>query len=189
MGLVDDFKDLPRVWKELNPLGKTITIVGVVLSALSVASIADATFQLKGFIVNAIYVYRQITEPVVIFLSDAFDYRFRQAQLDLIVLGGLSGASFFRASRLVPITARILGAIMFLLIFVSLGFAFDVQESPFWLTAFLLTPLAFWLGGRPMKQLSESPEIKRTAMYILIIYLLVGFVAGVSEGVSRPIGD
>ena len=53
---------------------------------MSVGSIADTVFEFKGFIINGINLYRDITEPIREFFKTYFGFNISQGMQDFIVI-------------------------------------------------------------------------------------------------------
>ncbi len=183
---------------------KVLAVAIFMGSAMSIASIADVTFQMRGFLVNAIEFYRLLTEPLMLFLSRWItleQYQVDGAIFMILFTGARIRAEhtveehyhserpqmypdFFKNKIFRDMYMVLAGLILFLpLIFMG--------KLATWLyLGFLgLSALNMVVGPTAKRLAKMNPYMFRvarsTVSYLLAILLFTAIVAGISEGLTR----
>ena len=65
MGLVDEFDEVKKAWKDAPLLLKAWLVLSALLSSASIASLSQTVFEWKGFLVHAVTFYREtVSQPL-----------------------------------------------------------------------------------------------------------------------------
>ncbi len=86
MNLYKEIDDLIVLWKKRSTSGKAFLIFAFSLSIMSIGSLADTVFAFKGFIVEGLRFYREVTEPIRQIASSFLELKVTQIYQDLFVL-------------------------------------------------------------------------------------------------------
>jgi len=215
MGIRDDLNDLKKSWSSFSPLTKVFFGATFLTSSLSLASIADSVFQLRGFISTAIDFYRSLVEPLRALVAEYLRLEFVQVQVDEVIFLTLIVGSYLRAGRVVRMPSQrrdnilmvlVAALVMALVIFhnhdpdvyLLLNFGFVIAFTwpliyPKGLIVFnkaVLIALKKASFGK-LDLLEERDALldvrndQIVAINMLAIFLFVAVVAGISEGLTR----
>ncbi|MBW2664224.1 MAG: hypothetical protein JRD93_20170 [Deltaproteobacteria bacterium] len=195
MGLREDFQSLQESWADFSSATKIFLCGTFLVSSMAIASIADATFKLRGFITTAIDFYRALTAPAMDWLR--IHYEISQSHADAILLSAIFFASLARGGALANRTYdTVLGA---------------TYEWVFWTTTWLLSvPLlvscpehqllqigvgllsfvvfiGYYKRARSIWFFNERVALmaRHALLLMLAVFLFVAVVAAISEGLTR----
>jgi hypothetical protein len=172
------------------------------MSVLSIASLADSIFALKGFIAAAIDFYRVVVSPIVAFFEILFRIHIKQQLFDLvaavILINSTTGKAIYAEIQTngvaVPRIRYTVLQAMFLLFWIVAAVAlFLVSPITGLVMATVSFPLWWLIRGYIMskifrrEQTFEERVDRRTSVYILTVYLVVAILAAVSEGLVKPL--
>ncbi len=201
MTIKEDWAQLIAGWKKLSPIGKLVGAVLFVMSALSIASLADSVFALKGFIAVAIGFYHTFAIPIAAFLSGLLRFNIEQELFDLIVAAILINTATTKAAFAevvqnnvpVPRLAYFMHQAIFLAAWIVAAIVlFLISPTGGLLVATVSFPLWWLVRGFVMskvfkrKQTFEERVDRRTSVYIFTVYTVVAILAAISEGLARP---
>jgi hypothetical protein len=88
LGIAEDFEGLKSKWSSFSILTKASFLASLILSCLSIASLADHIFKLKGFILEGVRFWSIITNHFVDFFS-FLNITVHSWQIDFWVVIGL----------------------------------------------------------------------------------------------------
>jgi len=207
MGIQGDFNELKKAWSSFSPLTKVFFGAIFFGSCLSVSSIADGVFKLRGFIVTAIDFYHSLVQPLTAFIAEYVGLDLGQGQVDGIILMTLITTSIIRVNRVRgprDVKADIMqiiswGSMMGGIIFLDDG---SGRVSRILISCFVIIILLAVVYPRMVFKVAEVASLgkrqygRRDELYfirgyklavinILAVSLFVAVVAGVSEGLSR----
>ena len=190
MGIKDDFEGLTQTWKTLSAPIKVFLAANFLVSSLSIASISDSIFKFKGFIKAAVEFYQLCTGMVLGFLTKYVYIDLVQVQIDVIILFLLFGGAFYRSLIKYNVGGRVKywsGYTVFLSIYIVVmaapGTGIEMIIGYFFSIMILATiyPL---LHSNIVS--SKIVAINKAALlYIYAIFIFIGVVAAVSDGLSR----
>lgn len=206
MSLLGDFDEIKRSWKALPGWLKVVISASFLVSVLSIGSLADSVFQLKGFFAEAVAFYRMLFGPLASVLATYLQVEDPQAAIDLAVSINLLAVAETNAL----ITVRPLGR--WSEIYSKPGFRVRVLLFN-WIFTCILAAIAWWLMGITATVILfvivfPATYILRSVFilyvigrksghqyqqelvaggYMVSVYLLIGFIAAVSEGLTRPL--
>jgi len=185
MSVKDDYDELKRVWSALEPLTKVLLAVAFASSVLSLASLADNVFALKGFLSNTIDFYRNFTKPIANFLSLSVKRELSELDVDAIVLLSLVSFSHLRGIILNHKTDYDFNVpafyFMLLCVWLTVYYTPETKSLVFiTLGLFVYKIFAVFLSEMPAKR---SHQLSINFMVAVIVF--VGALAAVSEGLSR----
>ena len=96
MTIKDDYQSLKQWLRQASPTVKVIAVVWFITTISNIASLSDAVFQWKGFILDGVEFYRRwITDPLHGLLVD-LDPRLIDVNADLLALSILCSIGFLR---------------------------------------------------------------------------------------------
>ncbi len=182
-------------------MGKIVSALLLTMSLLSVASLADSVFALKGFVVTAIAYYRSLVSPVLALANWLLPVSIPPTLFDLFVVAILintATAKSVNAELLLegvnaPVWIRIAHHSVFLIVWLAVAIGLYLFDTRLGLVLAALSFPLFWLlRGYIMVALFRRPETfvervdRRTALYILTVYLIVAVLAAISSGLARP---
>ena len=202
MAIRDDWVGLIASWGKLSPILKIVAVVLFVMSALSIASLADSVFALKGFIAAAINFYRTVASPIVAFLESLFRIHLEQQLFDLVAAAILINSATGKANYAeaiadgvtVPRLPYIVFQAIFLLIWIVVAvilFLFSPTLGLAMATVWL--PLWWLIRGYIMSKIFRREPTyvervdRRTSVYILTVYPVVAILAAISAGLAKPL--
>ena len=197
MGIQGDFNELKEAWSSFSPLSKVFFGATFLGSCLSVSSIADGVFKLRGFIVTAIDFYHSLVEPLTRLIAEYIG----------IILMTLITVSIIRANRVLWLGnvkaellqvlswALMMGGIIFLddgsgrvsRILISLFVIIILSVAAYPRMVFKVAEVASlgkWRYGR-RDELDLMRAYRLAAINIFAVLLLVASVAAISEGLTR----
>ena len=199
MALREDLQALTQLWVEGSVLARVFSGASLLLSALSLGSLADAVFQFKGFVAQALDVYRALTATIIEWMRIYFDIEITQMWFDATVVGILCVSSVVRS-------AVGLGENRFFAFYAAIGIALVVVQAGFLLTVFTSTTfgssigtvvglaitlpsvlLMFAYGSRNHSDFSMACKI--ACINVVGLYLLVAVVIAIIEGATRPLAS
>ena len=215
MGIRDDFNELKEAWSSFSPLIKVFFGATFLTSSLSLASIADSAFKLRGFIVTAIDFYHSLVEPLTTLIAEYLRLNLAQDQVDVVIFMTIIVGSSLRAGRVLRMSSQrrddivlvlLAASIMALVIFHNHGAEVYLFLNLLFVITVSLT-LIFPKGqlvfnkavSRALKKasfgkidfLEERDDLLRLrqaqllGINVLAIFLFVAVVAGISEGLTR----
>lgn len=185
MGLKADLEEVTGYWARSPWRVRVFLAIALFLSATSLASISEAVFKWKGFILEALDFYRQfIAGPIGSFVTTVTGLAVTPQWIDSAVLlglflGALARVTPFRhrttIARLVDY-AVYAGAYLMMLALLLLESPSSTQYSV-WLfyPAFVLAAYLLTKGATRILAMS----------FMLFPVLLVGVLAGVNTGLSK----
>lgn len=201
MTIKDDWAELIAGWKKLSPIGKLIGVVLFAMSVLSIASLADSVFALRGFIESAIDFYRALTSPIAAFLSKLLRFRIEQELFDLVAAAILINtatekAAFTELSQSEVAVPRLLyflhHAISLITWIIVAMVLFLINPTGGLILATVSLPMWWLVRGYVMNKIFKREQTfeervdRRTSVYILTVYTVVAILAAISEGLARP---
>lgn len=98
MALREDFTTWRNSFDEMSALGRVAYFVPILLGFLSIASIGDAVFRFKGFLLALIGPYKFISDLIVEFLG-ALGLVVSSMQVDILLVSSLVFGSICRSLR------------------------------------------------------------------------------------------
>ncbi|EMV9369370.1 hypothetical protein AADU81_003160 [Vibrio alginolyticus] len=180
MGIAEDFESLRTNWSSLSGTSKVLFLVSACLSFLSIASLSDSIYKMKGFLAEAIEFWRWIG-GYVIELTKHLGLSIEQWQMDywaiiciVLIPYTISRWSVF-GTRSNIIRFSIFLAVLYLP-FVK-GQMYSLVSAGFIYISTLLVVL----------YPPRTPEFNLIAIRMVLPPLGVAVVAAVVEGISRPI--
>ncbi len=190
MGLIEDAKSATQIWGTLSPLGKVLLLGGFVTSALSVGSLADATFKYRGFLSVGIEFYRTVANLPFDVPRLWFDLELPQPQVDAICMGTLLGVAFYRTHRSIePVERSVLSSILpaTLVVPTLWGITLSTTFLVIMIPPVLLLSFATLdkLTRKTRYKFSGPVQVGPTLGYVVAVYLTVAVVAAISEGLTR----
>ena len=84
-------------------MGKLLTAIAVLSNASSIASLSEDIIKWKGFLLDGIHLYRQIVNPIRLYIVEHSSLTFTPQKMDLLVLFYMLFFIMFRTMR--PILA------------------------------------------------------------------------------------
>lgn len=198
MGMRGDFNDLKEAWSSFSLLTKIFLAGSFLTSSLSLASIADSVFKLRGFIEMAIAFYHSLVEPLTALIAEYIGLDLVQGQVDGIILVTIITTSFIRVNRILGVTKEtffwvcLWVAWVGLIIIIDDGSGFpSIFMSGFYMTMIFLVGLLsavnpIWIGMfLPQFSPRDVVVFRLTAINILAVLIFVAVVASISEGLTR----
>ena len=207
MGIQGDFNDLKQAWSGFTPLAKVFFGAIFFGACLSVSSIADGVFKLRGFIVTAIDFYHFLVQPLTAFIAEYVGLDLGRGQVDGIILMTLITASIVRANRVLgprDVKAELLQVLSWAFMVGGIIFLDDGsgRVSRILISCFVIIILLAVVYPRMVFKVAEVASLgkrqygRRDELYfirgyklavinILAVSLFVAVVAGVSEGLTR----
>ena len=181
MGIVEDFESLKSKWSSLSLLTKVIFSLLLVLSFLSIASLADHVFKLRGFIVEGLNFWSAFTAYFVDLLA-VVNISIQPWQIDFWVVLGIAFFPYISERWNVLTTSRKFSLILLLVAYIT--FPFTVKQSFATYVAFYLYCSILVVCFLPPRTVS----FKLIAVRMVTPPTLVAILAAVSEGLYRPLG-
>jgi len=186
MGLKSDLDEVTQHWSRAPWRVKIFLAIALFLSTSSLASLSEAVFRWKGFVLDALGFYRQwVAEPIVALLQRVVERNVPNSFVDNAVLLGLFMAAvarvllFRRASR-TKHAADIVVCIAVYAVMLYL-FAGEANPKPGGNTVWILYPLYVF-----MAYVSTNGAERILALaYVLAPALLVGLLAAISSGLAK----
>lgn len=183
MSLKDDVSAAANEWGTASWKVRVLLVLGVLLSASSLASLADTVFQWKGFLLRGLEFYRAyVAAPLANLVTSLVGKPLTQVQIDAVVLFALFFGALMRIEAMQPISparriARILAQVFLFALCVAFV-ALPVQDGT---TVWLAYP-GFVLA---VCLLVRGRERVQAVIFMVAPALLVAIAAAVSEGISR----
>ena len=181
MGLYDDYKSILKADLENKTiLDKTVYVIAVIALIFSLGSISDAAFGFKGFIVNFIDSYRLVVHWPIEYLSKFMTIKLNPNSIDWFVMFGLvyKVGNSLDKKKMSKFPWLLLGVIFL----AAIGYHFvGYIEVITYVILSIPIGVAFgiWLSER------SQPKAKEFLIKITSIYLTLGVIAAISEGLFR----
>ena len=190
MGLKGDINELKKAWPHLSLLTRLLLLLSVLISILSVSSLADSVYKFRGFIVLGIDFYRAFIFPYLDTLITFFNIRLNSRELDTTVFISLITGTLIRVMSVYKVKGAG-SAIGVWLVYMYL--MFDEKLPPQAVAFGYMMAIAF-MGVAPLmlKKLrgSEVALVYRVSTaFILFIMVLVCGTAAISEGLTRSLSE
>jgi hypothetical protein len=207
----EDYESLRKVWEGCSPLTKILIAGHFLATSLSMASIADKTAALRGFVTTTVHFYRTLTAPV------AHRLKMPQIEIDSFVLLMILIVAQWRATITAKDRFRLtsgeyklaLWLFVFRVVFRYTTKSMNQDVATAWWCLSCVTLLLLWdamrgwFSSRPNSKASdfiakifgiEASDTKRlqsrlTVSYFGAAFLLVALVAAISEGLTRLPGS
>ncbi|WP_257325286.1 hypothetical protein [Pseudoalteromonas rhizosphaerae] len=180
LGLLEDVESLRSKWSSLSFLTKVLLVICLVTSFLSITSLADHIFKLKGFIVEALNFWIVIRAYVIGLLS-FIHISIESWQLDFWIVFGIAFYPYvFERWKILPTSdrLRIVGIVSFYIVF-----PFTVGQSTATYTAICLYIVMLIVCLLPPR----TTQFSFIAVRMITPPILVAIVAAISEGIYRPL--
>jgi hypothetical protein len=180
LGIAEDFEGLRSRWSSLSSCTKLIFSASMVLSFLSIASLADHVYKLKGFMNEAVILWSSVTKFFVDVLA-IFDLEVKPWQLDFWVIIILASSPYLFGRWHVLSLHRKFQHILMFFVNLSLPFIFTHTITIYVASFFYIAALCiiFW------------PPLSKDFAFIGIKMVLppvsVAILAAIAEGISRPL--
>src|SRR5690554_1063802 len=100
MSLHGDLEEIKKLWPSLSLPVKVLLGFSFVISCLSITSLADRVFELKGFISGAVQFYQEFLSPVFVFLVSKLGLTVSPIKADVLLLFLIISGSLIRAQFL-----------------------------------------------------------------------------------------
>jgi hypothetical protein len=185
MGLRSDIEEVTQYWSRSPWRVKLFLLLALFLSTSSLASLSEAVFKWKGFILDALVFYRtHLSHPFSEFVSRLSGHPVPAHFVDGAVLLGLFHATLIRALllRRQSLPRRITDVAFFLLTYSAMLYVMaDQPDRPNETTVWVLYP-AFLLAAYV---LTDGAERLLAMSYMLVPVLVVAILAAVSSGLAR----
>lgn len=188
MGLKADIDEVTQHWRRSPWRVKVFLLVALFLSTSSLASLSEAVFKWKGFLLDALAFYRRnMSQPVSELATHLLARPLSPHFIDSAVLFGLFHGALIRALllRQVTLATRITGIASLTLSYSGMLYLMANAASPpnqpkdfsIWIVypAFLLTAYILTKGAERLLAMS----------YMLVPVILVAMVAAVSSGLAK----
>lgn len=187
MGVQDDLKDLRELWPSLSIAWKIFLLANFIISFLSITSLADKVFELKGFIVKAVLFYQETVSPIFLFIFSIFDVHLSQEKVDALILFTFISASLIRArsiydKKLMMLDIATWAWLVFMILKVNDNAVFGFVYGFFGLIVGV-SCLPFFF--KSLKGAEPVMPYRIALISILAMGLLLGIVSAVSEGLAR----
>jgi predicted small integral membrane protein len=179
LGFLEDAESLKSKWSTFSLLSKILLLTLLMTSFLSITSLADHIFKLKGFIVEGLNFWLAITSYIVDLLS-FIDISIQSWQLDFLIVFGIAFLPYVSERwKILPNSNRL--RIIALLSF-YIVFPFTVSESTATYTAIYLYIATLAVCLLPPR----TDSFGFIALRMVTPPILVVIVAAISEGIYRP---
>ena len=185
MGLKADLDEVTQHWKRSPWRVKIFLLVALFLSTSSLASLSDAVFKWKGFILDALIFYREhISQPLAEIFSGVLGHPLPPSFFDGAVLLGLVHGALIRAILLRRASAmqHIADVAFFVFSYVAMLFILgNEKHKPGESSSWILYP-GFLLA---VYMLTKGAERMLALAYMVAPVLLVSIIAAVSAGLAK----
>ena len=180
LGFLEDAESLKAKWPSFSLLGKVLLFTLLMLSFLSITSLADHIFKLKGFIAEALSFWLVITSYIVDLLS-FINVSIQSWQLDFLVVFGIAFFPYvFERWKILPISRRFR---LIITLSIYIIFPFIVSQSTATYTAIYLYIVTLIICLLPPR----TASFNFIAIRMVTPPILVAIVAAISEGLYRPL--
>jgi hypothetical protein len=189
MGLHGDIKEIRKAWPELPAPFRLFLAINFFISCLSVASLADSIYALKGFVKNAINIYHEFLSPVLEFIISNFGMEVSQTKADSMLLVTLIAMSLIRSNYLGKGLFYETGVYISLWI-ANIDLIYNGPDEKVYLSYFYWFGMIFLQSILPIlfQKLKNVPFLisaQMAAVQILITFFTVAVLAAISEGLYR----
>lgn len=188
MGLKADLDEVTHHWRRSPWRVKIFLVLALFVSSSSLASLSEAVFRWKGFVLDALFFYRiWIAEPLCSLAQHVLGYPIHRSTVDAVVFYGIFFAALMRALLLRRVSPAkratdflVLAAAYAYMVYTTAAPApaSSSQNEP---TIWILYPFyilaAFFM--------TRGAERVLAIAYMVIPVFLVGLVAAVSIGLSK----
>jgi len=180
VGLAEDFDSLKRQWSSLSSLTKVGFTLSLILSFLSVASLADSLYKMKGFIAEGIRVWQILGKFATDFLG-SLGLIVEQWQLDFISLALLVLVPYLSSRWKIFSPSRKATFVLILVLYALMPFVTpkNLAINSIYFVYFGIL-VGFFLPP-------QSPEFNIIGFRIMLPPILLAIFAAVVEGLSRPL--
>jgi len=187
MSLHGDLEEVKKLWPSLSLPTKILLGSSLVVSILSVTSLADRVFELKGFISDAAHLYQELLSPAFIFLVSKVGLTLSPIKADalllfLLISGALIRAQFLYNRDIVVIDVFSCIFLVWFTYSISDHAVFGVIYGYFGLICFMS---ALPLAVKTMRDSKALLSYRLAFATIVGMGLLVGVIAAISEGLAR----
>ena len=182
-----DIKLLKSAWGNVSIISKALTIISLLMSFMSIASLADNIFQFKGFIVTGIEFYRVIISKIFLFIRIDLPVEVR----DFIVFNSFLLIPIIKTENTVADASnfswfRIFLVYCFMITYpILLMLAADADSGVMHrfgiLSALALILLMF------INEPNRRIILFRTGIHVMIVIVAISTLAAISEGLSKPL--
>lgn len=180
MGFLEDAESLKSKWSSFSFLTKVLLFILLVMSFLTITSLADHIFKLKGFIVEALNFWVLIRNYIISVLS-FIHISIKSWQLDFLLVFGIAFFPYVSERWGILPTSNRLRIITLVSLYII--FPFTVSQSTATYTAIYLYIAMLIICLLPPRTTSFS----FIAVRMITPPILVAIVAAISEGIYRPL--
>ena len=188
MGLVGDIEEVKRFWGEVSWGGRILIVLSAFFAISPIASLSDAVFQWKGFILTGVELYRYWVSLGIDLLKSlgvTFNYKYIDAYIVIsIFYFSMVRRRIFSSSFLSQILAL---AITFVFV-VSLIISMDVVSSRYSdrdNSFYLMLGYIFLLLTYPFGKSFEKNELFAYYLPVTITFTSILILAAINAGLER----
>lgn len=202
MSIKGDFKEVKQFWPTLSTPAKIFFAVSFTLSCLSITSIADKVFELRGFIRTTVEFYQSNISIIFVDFFLYFDIALAQVKIDAIIFLTLITSALIRAHFFYKAPGIALDTLTWLAFMVAIYKVNDTQAFIIIYTyiaviifcatiPFILKNISLSKVDMPNRlglQLDKSKvtlAYRQTLLYIFTVIFFTSIVAAISEGLTR----
>ncbi|MCP4368342.1 MAG: hypothetical protein GY797_09580 [Deltaproteobacteria bacterium] len=184
MSLISDIDEAKKLWREASWLMRGVIALVVFLSVSSVTSLSNVIFEWKGFILDAINVYRAwVAKPLGVLGSLVGLKYFSDSELDALVIISIFYATFYRSLN--PSTKTFIFLLLpFMFAFIAAGLYPESSPLSDFILIGVILGLLVAMGVSLYRH--DRPRFIRGFGPLVIAILMVLLLGGINSGISRP---
>jgi hypothetical protein len=215
MKIETEYNELIKQFWSAGPLGKLMLVLTLFLSISSLAAMSDAVFKWKGFILNALEIYKDYFVSTLVKFAPYIKMNFSEEEIHTAVLMSISvnvGMRILMAGQIVAFkkinehynsdmvpNQKIYKAILWLLpLSIWIWYGISVQTPNPWVTGFVFVfyPLFLVLPKTLMNKFSSEKNsywekgefnyFKAYYSYVGALFLIVCILGAINTGLSKP---